>query len=204
MSIRAIIWDMGGVIVRTEDPTSRVELAQRLGLTRQALEDVVFAGEYSDRATVGQIKIDELWLNICGQLKLPPEQVREIQRAFWGGDQLDTELVDYIRALRPKYRTALLSNAWSDLREILTERWRIIDAFDEIIISAEVGLMKPDPHIFQLAAERLGVSPTEAVFIDDFAVNVRAAAECGLHAIRFRDPAQARAELEALLQNHKE
>ena len=203
MSIRAIIWDMGGVIVRTEDPAPRTALAQQFGLTRQAIEDLVFAGAWSDRATVGEIEIDELWQTICEQLKAAPEQVQDIQRGFWGGDRVDTELVAYIRTLRPSYRTALLSNAWSDLRETLTERWRIADAFDELFISAELGLMKPDPRIFQLVVERLGVAPAEAILIDDFPVNVRAAAECGLHTIRFREPAQARAELEALLAREK-
>jgi epoxide hydrolase-like predicted phosphatase len=202
MTIRAVIWDLGGVIVRTEDPIPRTGLAQRFGLTREELEELVFHGEVSDRATVGEIVAAQLWQSICENLRVPPTQAEELQRGFWGGDQLDTALVDYIRALRPNYCTALLSNAWSDLRRFLTERWRIVDAFDEIIISAEVGLMKPDPSIFQLAVERLNVAPAEAVFIDDFALNVRAAQQAGLHAVRFRNPAQAREELETLLQNN--
>ncbi len=199
MSIRAVIWDMGGVIVRTEDYASRDALAHSLGLTRDELERVVFGAEWSERATVGAITHEELWQAICKQLKLPPEETANVQRAFWGGDRIDTELVAYIRSLRPKYRTALLSNAFSDLRQILTERWNIIDAFDEVIISAEVKLMKPDSRIFKLALERLGVEPGEAVFIDDFAENVRGAIETGLHAIRFLNSAQAKSELEALL-----
>ncbi len=204
MDIRGIIWDMGGVILRTEDAAPRVELATRFGLTREELEDLVFHCEVSDRATVGQIGEEQVWQDVCTRLKVPPEQAATIQQGFWGGDRLDIELMDYIRALRPRYRTALLSNAWPDLRRILQERWRILDAFDEVIISAEVGLMKPDPRIYHLAVERLGVTPTQAVFIDDFPLNVRAAQDCGLHAIRFRNPAQARAELEQLLANHHE
>ncbi len=204
MSIRAIIWDMGGVILRTEDAAPRVELATRFGLTRQELEDLVFHCDVSDQATLGQLGVEQIWQNVCTRLNVPPEQAATLQQGFWGGDRLDTELVDYIRALRPRYRTALLSNAWSDLRQILQERWRVVDAFDEVIISAEVGLMKPDPRIYQLAVTRLGVTPAEAVFIDDFPLNVRAAQESGLHAIRFRSAAQARAELEQLLVNHQE
>ncbi len=202
MTIRAVIWDMGGVILRTEDHTLRMELAGRFGLDREALERIVFDGEMSERATLGQIGVDELWQDICMRLKVPPERLPELQQGFWGGDRLDTALVDYIRSLRPKYRTGLLSNAWSDLRQVLQERFHILDAFDAVIISAEAGLMKPDPRIYQLAVERLGVAPSEAVFIDDFPMNVRAARESGLYAIRFRDPAQARGELEQLLADH--
>jgi HAD superfamily hydrolase (TIGR01509 family) len=68
-----------------------------------------------------------------------------------------------------------------------------------VIISAEVGLAKPDPRIYQLALERLGVDPPEAVFVDDFLRNVEAARAAGLHAVHFKGPEQARAELEQLL-----
>ncbi len=199
MSIRGIIWDFGGVLARTENPASRTQLAQRFGLTREALERLVFEGEWNNRATVGQIGSDELWLNVCAQLKLLPDQVAEFQQAFWAGDQLDAELVTYVRALRPQYRSALLSNAWSDLRQFLTEQLLIADAFDELIISAEVRLCKPDPRIFQLAVERLGVMPDEAVLIDDLEANIRAAAECGLHTIRFLNSHHVCAALEELL-----
>ncbi len=194
---------MGGVIVRTENGAPRTELARRFGMSREELEQVVFDGEMSERATIGEVSMEELWQNICGRLGAPHDHVARLQEGFWGGDSLDTELVEYIRGLRPRYRTALLSNAWSDLRLVLEQRWKIADAFDEIIISAEVGMMKPDPRIFEHVVTRLGVKPGEAVFIDDFSRNVRAAAEAGLHAIRFQSPAQAKEELEAIL-NGKE
>lgn len=197
MAIRAVIWDLGGVLVRTEDPLPRTRMAERLGLSRTELEQTVFAGEWSDRATIGQIESAELWQRICLQFKLPLEECAALQQAFWGGDRLDRDLVNYIRMLRRSYRTALLSNAFSDLRSSL-ERWGIVDAFDQLIISAEVGLMKPDPRIFKLVLDRLGVAPGEAAFIDDFSVNVRAAQAAGIHAIRFLDPIKTKAELEDL------
>jgi putative hydrolase of the HAD superfamily len=110
--------------------------------------------------------------------------------------------VDFLRSLRPRYKTALLSNAWGNLREVLDREWHVLDAFDQVIISAEVGLMKPDERIFSLALERLGVTPGEAVFVDDFAHNVEAARLVGLHAIHFRNAEQARAEVEQLLDSH--
>jgi epoxide hydrolase-like predicted phosphatase len=199
MTIRAVIWDLGGVLVRTEDPAPRTEAAARLGLSRAELEHMVFAAEWSDLATLGEISSPELWQNIRRQLKLPPEEIISLQQAFWGGDRLDRELVDYIRTLRPVYRTALLSNAFLDLRSAL-ERWGIVDAFDQLVISSEVGMMKPDPRIFHLALDKLKVAPDEAAFIDDFSLNIRAAQAAGLHAIRFLDPVQVRADLQRILE----
>jgi epoxide hydrolase-like predicted phosphatase len=96
----------------------------------------------------------------------------------------------------------VLSNNWSGLRRAIEEEWQIAGAFDELFISAEIGLVKPDPRLYRLALDRLGVAPGEAVFIDDFPENVQAARQAGLHAIHFTSPDQARQELQDLLNRH--
>lgn len=199
MTIRAVIWDLGGVLVRTDNRKPRTEYAERLGMTYDQLEKVVFAGPTSRQAALGELQAPQHWESICTALNLPLEELPNLQKAFWGGDHLDGELVDYIRRLRPRYQTALLSNAFSDLRLYLENKWKISDAFDRIIISAEIGLMKPDPRIYHLALEHLQADPAEAVFVDDFIENVAGARAAGLHAIQFKSSPQVRRELEDLL-----
>lgn len=198
MSIQAVIWDLGGVLVRTEDHTARQALATRLGLERLALEDLVFGGDSGHAAQSGRVTLAEHWLNVMRQVSLTQADLPAFQAEFFGGDRVDYALIDYIRSLRSRYKVGLLSNAFSDLRSLMTE-WKFADAFDDLVISAEVGMMKPDPSIYALAVERLGAVPGSAVFIDDFVRNTTAAQNAGLHAIHFRSPAQARQELEALL-----
>jgi epoxide hydrolase-like predicted phosphatase len=202
--IRAVIFDMGGVLVRTEDPGPRGRLAERLQLSPAELSALVFDSDSSVQATVGKITAQAHWEAVRQALKLSAEEFPSVPEYFWGGDRLDTGLVDYLRALRPRYRTALLSNAWDDLRAYLVDLWKIVDAFDELIISAEVGLAKPDPQIYRLAVERLGVAPEEAVFVDDFPANVEGARAAGLYAIQFRNREQALADLEALLSSSED
>jgi putative hydrolase of the HAD superfamily len=197
--IRAVIFDFGGVLVRTEDRAPRSRLAARLGMTYEELSSLVFENPSSQQATLGQVSVREHWEAVRASLGLAPEAIQAVQEEFWAGDVLDTSLVDLLRALRPRYQTALLSNAWDDLRQVLEQRLKILDAFDQVIISAEVGLMKPDERIFRLAVERLGVAPGEAVFVDDFVHNVEGARLAGLQAIHFRSAGQARAELEQML-----
>jgi epoxide hydrolase-like predicted phosphatase len=199
MKISAVIWDMGGVLVRTEDFSARQSLADRLKLTRIDLEELVFSGESGSRAQLGEISPDEHWENVRRIAGLEVDGMEEFQRLFWDGDRVDYELVDYIRRLRGRYKTALLSNAFSNLRMYLNSVWKFEDAFDVIVISAEVGLVKPHAPIYRLALEKLGVEPEEAVFIDDFSENIEGARLAGLNAIQFRDAGQARAELEKLL-----
>lgn len=199
MSIRAVIFDLGGVILRTEDQTHRAKLVERLGVTREQMYYHVFDSPSAQQATLGKISAASHWEAVRQALGLSPEEFPWVMDAFWAGDRLDTELVSLIRSLRPRYRTALLSNAWDNLRQAMERDWGIADAFDELIISAEVGLAKPDARIYHLALERLNVAPPEAVFVDDFVDNVAAAQKLGLHTVHFRHPAQALSELQTLL-----
>lgn len=92
-------------------------------------------------------------------------------------------------------KTALLSNAdgwWQP-----PQTWRGL--FDATIISGEVGLAKPDPEIYRLAARKLGVETRECVFVDDLAVNVRGAAKAGMVGVHHRSTRSTLEELEILL-----
>jgi len=196
MSIKAVIWDAGGVLLRTKDYTPRQRLADRMGTTCQELETLVFDGASSIRAQLGEITYEQHWENIRIALNLNHEDMDSFWKDFWGGDFRDDELMDYIRSLRERYKTGLLSNAFSNMRYYLTQVLNISDAFDEMVISAEVGLIKPDPRIYQLILQRLDVDNQEAVFIDDFLRNVEGARQINMHAIHFRNPQQALSELE--------
>lgn len=99
---------------------------------------------------------------------------------------MDMVLIAFIRELKQRYQTAVISNYADNLRPELTDQFAIADAFDEIIISCEEGVTKPDPRIFHLALARLKRRPQEAVFIDDFAHNVEAAKAVGIAAIHFQ------------------
>lgn len=91
-------------------------------------------------------------------------------------------------------RTALLSNSWGNTYP--RETWD--GMFDDIVISGEVQLRKPEPEIYHLAAQRLDLSPSECVFVDDMEVNVVAARELGITGILHRSYDETRRELEAL------
>jgi len=199
MTIRAIIWDMGGVLVRTEDPAPRRRLATRLGLPVNTLDDIVFGSDGHLEAQLGQISARQQWEQACRAVSWPLEDIAGFQMAFFAGDRIDFALVEAIRRLRPRYLTGLLSNAMDDLRVQLETNWKIADAFDAILVSAELGLVKPDPRIFQAALEILNVSAAEAVFLDDFEKNIQGARAVGMHAIQFLNPQQAWADLEHLL-----
>ncbi|MBI2525065.1 MAG: HAD family phosphatase [Candidatus Rokubacteria bacterium] len=112
---------------------------------------------------------------------LPPlhDRWREAQHAI-------APTLALVRALRPPYKVSILSNADATLRHRLEREIRIHDLFDDIVCSAEVGMAKPEPAIFHLAADRLGVAPARCVFVDDWDENVAAAERVGMQAVLFR------------------
>ena len=199
MPIKAVIWDIGGVIARTGDQTPRNQLAADLGVTRNYLNELFFSGPEGTRAQKGEITAEELMVYIRGQLGLAPGEHTDLEKRFFAGDKVDYELVDFIRSLKLKYRIGIISNAWSGLAKLL-DGWEIRDAFDVIISSGDVGVMKPDPKIYRLALERLGVQPEDSVFVDDFIENIHGARGLGMHAIYFENPVQTMGDLKELLE----
>ncbi len=198
MSLRAIFFDVGGVLLRTEYQAPREHLAERLNTTYEDLVRIVFESETSVRASLGEITTEAHWEAVTQRLRLPSSETKGLREEFFAGDVLDRELLQFIRSLRPRYKTGVISNAWPDARQYLTTQ-KIDDAFDALVISAEVGVMKPDPKIYQIALDRVGVTAGEAVFIDDTAPNVEAARAHGMRGIIFRDPARALSELKGMM-----
>ena len=198
MSIRAVFFDLGGVILRTEYQAPRQQLAERLGMDYDDLSRIVFDSETGQQASIGTITSAQHWEAVMKRLKRPAEELAAFRDDFFAGDIADRQLLDFLRSLRGKYTTGLISNAWSDLRDYLV-REKMIDAFDHIIISAEVGVAKPDTRIFQIALERAGVNPGEAVFVDDFYVNIEGCKKVGIHGIHFKDTQSTLQQLKQLL-----
>ena len=198
MSIRAVFFDLGGVILRTEYQAPRQQLAERLGMEYDDLDRLVFNSDSGIQASLGAITSQQHWEAVLKRLKRPTDELQSIRDAFFAGDILDRQLLDFLRSLRGTHKTGLISNAWSDLRDYLV-REKIDDAFEHIIISAEVGVAKPEPKIFQNALEQAGVKPKEAVFVDDFYVNIEGCEKVGMKGIHFRDTPSALAQLKLLL-----
>lgn len=199
--IRTVIFDLGGVLVRTEDRHPRQLLAERHGMTYKEIDKLVYGSATARKATVGEISAEEHKSAVMNELGFPGEDFAGFGDEFWRGDSLDLKLIEFIQGLQSDYRTALLSNAWDDLRQLLVNLWKIDGVFDEIFISAEIKLAKPNPAIYQYVINELDDDPESMVFIDDFIENVIAAREQGINAIHFRSREQALSELAEYLDN---
>lgn len=198
MLIKAVIWDIGGVIMRTEDFNPRDQLAAELGVTREYLNDLVFGGEQGTRAQTGELTQKEIWDYARSELDLDSGEYPNLRERFFAGDVLDMDLVNFIRSLKPRFKTGIISNAWSELPAAL-DVWGIADAFNVVVGSGDEGIMKPDARIYQIALKRLSAKAEEAVFVDDFIENIIGARELGIIAVHFQNRHQALQELKSLL-----
>jgi len=190
--IRVIMFDFGGVLMRTVDPRPRRNLERRLGLPRGGAEDAVFASASWDELQLGRITSAEFWSDLGCRVGLEAAGLVGFQRDFWAGDRVDEDLICLIGQLRELgYRTLLLSNGPADRVDHLTELG-IGELFDYIAVSGQDGVMKPDAQAYELALRKAGASPEEAVFIDDFRANVATAERLGIQAHRFRGTAPLR------------
>ncbi len=201
MTIKAVYFDLGGVIVRTEDKAPRTKLGEEFGMSYQQIEQVVFGGgPYGSgaRASLGAVTEEAHWLAVLRSLNLPPDHRIRIADQFFAGDRIDWEIIETLRSLRQTHKVGLISNAWDGLRPFI-RREKFEDAFDDMIISAEVRMAKPGPGIYRHALDALGAKPEESVFVDDFIENIEACRQLGWHGIHFRSREQALGELKEIL-----
>ena len=199
MVIRAVVFDIGGVLEITPDLGVDRQWEARLGLPAgqmgERMHDVWLGG------ALGAITLDDVHQAITDRLGLDERQVAAFMADMWR-EYLGTanaELIEYARRLRRRYRTGIVSNSFVGAREREQAAYGFEDLVDEIVYSHEAGISKPDPRIYALICERLSVLPGEMVFLDDVEQCVAGARDAGIHAIHYQDNAQAIAEIEKLL-----
>lgn len=199
-NIKAIIFDMGGVLLRTSDPIPREAIAERFGVTRVELETFIFMSETSLQSEVGQLSDVDHWQTVMRHFNQPIEDTILLYDEYFSGDAIDQELLSFAASLKPAFKLGLLSNAWESARPLLAERFEFIGTFDESIFSYEIGVRKPDPAMYTIMLERLGVSPGQALFIDDMQVNVAGARAVGMQSLRFTETEETISAVKALLE----
>lgn len=204
MAIRAVAFDIGGVLERVGD------LDEWLDTWRQRVR--LEGAEFDERMAL----IDPRGLIGTGQMTESQYRQRYIDvfgfteaeaDAFMAGmwdwycGELDTELVAFARGLRPAYTTGIISNSADGARREEQSRWGFEQLVDTIVYSHEVGLAKPDPRIYELACAYLEVEPDELVFLDDVPLCVEGAAALGIHAVLHRSTPESIAAITALLES---
>ena len=194
----ALLVDFGGVLT-TSVWDSFADFCREKGLDEDAVkslfrEDADALADLRGLET-GAIAEGEFERRLAKRLEL--DEASDLIDSMFRGMKPCEPMVATVRAARASgVHTGLVSNSWSTSHY---DRTMLAELFDAAVISAEVGLHKPQPEIYLLASERLGVEPEGCVFVDDLRENCAGAEAVGMTPILHRDPAQTVAQLQELL-----
>ena len=194
--ITAVIFDWGGVLIDSPAPGLLALFAQELGVTPEQLNAAFIP--FAEAFQKGQISEHDLWEGVCAALGVArPYDPSLWEHAFGQVYAPKEEMFSLASLLKERgYKVGLLSNTESPSVRFFHEQGYAM--FDATVFSCEEGTSKPEQRIYEIALERLGVEPPEAVFIDDRADFIEGAQKLGMHTIRFESPAQVKGSLVAL------
>jgi len=200
MEVKAIIFDLGGVVVDldftnfynsiiTQSPLNKPQTPIMLEFFRQS--DIYHQGNMTD---------DEFYQLACDLLQVCMLDQSEFFKAFNSIiSDINLDVIKIIKKIRDskKFKLIALSNVNSSHWDfILKKKWDFLNYFDELILSHEIHLIKPDPKTFEYAIQKAGCKPEQIVFIDDGLNNIRSAKQLGIVAIKYTN-------IEALIEEFK-
>jgi putative hydrolase of the HAD superfamily len=206
--LRGLIVDFGGVMTTALSHTVSAWCAAD-GIDRRRFAEVMaeWLGEPAGAEAaanpvhaleMGRMAVPDFERELAERLRRPgdpPLAAEGMVARMFAASGPEPVMVEAVRRARAAgIATALLSNSWG--LDYPRQGWDKL--FTATVISGEVGLRKPDPRIYRLAAERVGLAPEQCVFVDDLHVNVRAAVEVGMVGVHHADPETTVAELEAI------
>jgi putative hydrolase of the HAD superfamily len=206
VTVRAVIFDFGGVIL-----TSPFEAFARYEADNGLPDGFIRRLNATEPDTNAWARLERSEVDLAGFSELFEAEARAAGhpvdgRAVLGllAGELRPEMVEALRRCHDRLKTALLTNNFvvtgpGGTGERAGPMAAVLDHFDVIVESSRAGVRKPDPAIYRLACDELGVEPQEAVFLDDLGVNLKPARAMGMATIKVIDPDAAIAELEAVV-----
>lgn len=201
MTIKAVVFDIGGVLEQVQDAAwPEIWIGgweRRMSLPAGHVTAALAEHESTGGIMTGEMseaQIRGLYADVLG---LDEHQAHQMMAEMWDAycGELDVALRDFAAGLRSKFATAILSNSADGARREEQRRYGFEELVDVIVYSHEVGVAKPDTAIFRLTEDRLGVQAHEIVFLDDHEAHVQAARACGWHAVMHRDTAASIKEI---------
>lgn len=176
--IKAVIFDCFGVLIGKGFDNTYRKAGGEPNNDREFIENAL------RKANLGQIHDDQFHSSMANKLGLPLE---DWKRAITSAEQINDELLSYILELKKHYKTAVLSNANIGVLEKRIGKDRLNAIFNNIVVSAEVGIVKPDPDIYMILCERLNVKPSECIYVDDRQLFLESADKLGMRTYLYKD-----------------
>lgn len=170
--IKAVILDFGGVVFKNKPKETWIGTKGTLDVDPKHWDD----------ADLGLVDDVQLFDEIGEKYNVSGETIKEW---LFSRREANIELLDLLHRLKPEIKLAILNNGIKTLFHGYLDKYNIKEEFDVLVNSAEEGVKKPDPKIYLITCERLGVKPEECFFIDDDQKNLESAEKVGMKSIYF-------------------
>jgi epoxide hydrolase-like predicted phosphatase len=199
VTIKAVVFDIGGVLKKTPDLGVNANWEKKLNLKSGEIDRrLISVWEKGRVGTISEAEVNRHSSEILGISVVDGVAFMDDRWTQYLGTP-NVELIEYFISLRSRRQTAILSNSFVGARKREEERYHFGEMTDLIIYSHEVGMVKPDPRIYALTCERLRLRPEEIIFLDDKEKNIASSREYGMCGILFKGNAQATSEIEDYL-----
>ena len=195
--IDAVVFDLGNVLIAVDEPRAAERMAARTGKTRQQIEEYIRGTPHGHELAMGKLSTKQFFHTVARDLGF--DGAYDEFALIWSEVFTPIEpMIALAESLETRLPRLLLSNTNAIHMDYIFQHYTFLDYFDAIVLSHEVGLLKPDAAIYRYTLEKYGLAAERTVFLDDLATNVEGARRVGMQAIHFQNPDQARAELTKL------
>ena len=200
MSIKAVVFDYGGVIAFYQDDSAMKDMAALAGMDAALMHRIYWDNRtIYDQGLVDGLGFFKSILADMGIFADPDLLEKLIVRDVESWSRVNPKSEELVRELKASgLKLGVLSNIVPDFLDRIKDKLPVFDLMDVNVFSCEVGRVKPDKKIYQIILSRLDCRADEVVFFDDLDVNVEAAQALGIHAFLWVNPEEARNELKKL------
>ena len=203
MTIKTIIFDFGGVLYQTPDFSRLKRWNKVFGLQEDPEISAILAdpneAEFMQKMFRGEISEDAIWQMMTEKWHISDALIKKFKRNISSKRKLNKPMAQLLGELHQRYQTGILSNAGNQTRSLMVDVLGLDKLVEDIIISAEEGVIKPESAIYEIALSRLNAAPETTLFLDDYLPNVEAARKLGMAAVQFIDNQQATSEIRTFL-----
>ena len=188
MAIKAIVFDCFGVLIKSGHNLLRQDFPKLRNLV----------DELQAKSDLGILDRDDFNKQIAAKTNFT---AKEIDDRYWGTNKYNYSVIEIAENFKAtgRYKIALLINISHDWMTDILSYFNSKNLFDEIVLSGDVNIVKPDPRIFKLMADKLSLNPEECIMVDDLASNVNGARLAGMHGVVFFSPEQLISDINVIL-----
>ena len=197
--IKVIAFDYGGVL-GTESQAWKTTFKKVLENANISYDEIIQIWKnHRPKLETGKEKIDAYWIDVAKKQNIDPKKLSEL---YNNSITVDNQMLELAKSLKEKYKLVILSNDTKDWMDAKIKRFNLLDIFDQVYCSGNIGIAKPNKEIIDYVLNDLKIKPDELLFIDNQENNIESAKLLGIKTILFQNIETLREQLSEVLGNY--